>query len=242
MCRVDIVANQSEIPGIKLRKGTDGPELSMVASFADMLHARYSSMGGASRILIVYEPLVDSGYPDLVVLRYTQTFMKHWDDTRCKLGNTDLKVLSFLLSNHASTEGIAKTLGFSAKAIDASISRLAESSLVFKKGNEWKSYKRDRVFGIKEIVSYEAKMQSASCVHRQAVMNKRFSSSSYAILFSKRPTTTTKSLFAKTGIGLLADGGRSKVIAPQQNDLPKNYVTLRFNEWVGRCLWRGTLV
>lgn len=172
----------------------------MVASFADMLHARYSSMGGASRILIVYEPSVDSGYPDLVVLRYTQTFMKHWDDTRCKLGNTDLKVLSFLLSNHASTEGIAKTLGFSAKAIDASISRLAESSLVFKEGNEWRSYKRDRVFGIKEIVSHEAKMQSASCVHRQAVMNKRFSSSSYAILFSKRPTTTTKSLFAKTGI------------------------------------------
>ena len=243
MCRVDVIDDFARIEGtgLKLRKGTSGPELSMLRSFATQLESNYYSKGGTSRIIILFEPMIDSGYPDLVALRYTKTFMKNWKDCRNRLTNDDLRVLSYLISTPSSISGIETALGFSATKIESSLRILSECNLVLKTKKKWRSRKQDEVLGIKSITSYEAKMQSASTVFKQALINTRFCSSSYAIISSKKPTNNTKNLFEQSGLGLLADRGNIEIVEPKKRQLPIGLLTLKFNEWIGRAITQGVI-
>ena len=236
MCTVTIIKEKSDSFGIKLRHETIGPELSMVNDFVDTLSRKYKKIGGISRIAIILEPLIDSCYPDIVVLRYTTTFMRYWRDSRRFLSANDLKVLSYLLSRPSTHEELIKKLGFSTKEISKSTSKLLEGGVIHKRRETLYPLRRDLLLGLKSVDSYEAKVQSITSVHRQALYNTRFTCSSYAIVKSACPSKHTEQMFKQTGLGLLADGGNMKVVDAQIRRLPNNHVTLMFNEWIARCL------
>ena len=236
---VDIVSTTDERSRLKVRTRTAGAELDFVRSFVELL---VGSCCKRDSVALFLEPRIDSGYPDLVQVVYSPGFVERWVPERDLLDDGDLKTLAYLADvGFTSAEAATTALGAPERRIVARMERLCCCGMARRTANGWRPAKRANYFGVKSITAFEAKMSAPGAVLRQALMNTRFASASCVLLASKSPTAATRSEFARFGIGLRAGSSFEELVRAEHRRLPNSYVTLKFNEWVGSQLIKGSI-
>lgn len=242
MGNVSVVAENHPKVRLRVRSQTCGPERDYMNAFIKDYSANIKARNLKSDTVLYIEPRIDSGYPDIVSVRYNDAAMDNWVPERLALDDDDLRILSHLIyTNGADIDDLVSELGFSLRKASRSIELLNDCHLVERKSHQWKSVKRASFLSVNNITAIEVKLSDARSVRAQAVRNTRFSSCSYALLNIERPSQTLADSFSKAGIGLLVGSSYSEIVKPCRHPLPIGYVALRFNEWVCSLLALGEI-
>lgn len=242
MGNVSVVAENHPAMKLKVRSQTCGPELNYMNAFIEGYTANIRARNLKSSVVLYVEPRIDSGYPDIVAVRYSDSAMDNWVPERRQLDDDDLRILSHLIyENGANIDDVVSELGFSYKKVSKSIELLYDCRLVKRKSQQWKAVKRRDFFAVNDIAAIEVKLNDARSVRLQAMRNTRFASSSYALLGIEKPSNSLADSFRRAGIGLLAGSSYSEVVKPCRRSLSTGYIALRFNEWVCAQLAQGEI-
>lgn len=214
------------------RTSTKGEEFNMVKDFIK----QFINNSKRKNIAIFIEPLLPSGYPDIVIVEYTSMQKVTQNSTREKLDHTDLKILFHILQHNVICKTqIEQELGFSKQQVETTITSLIKSNMVQTSatGNYVRKREIKSFFKIKKIVSIEAKIGKWHDVIDQSYTNQWFSSESY-VLLNSLPTAQCEITCKKDGTGILNFQNKKYqiVVESAHRDLPVSYVSLLFNEWI----------
>lgn len=219
----------------------DGPEKDLVEGFVLNLR-RTLSLNTRFGYSLFIEPKLDVGFPDVVVVKYSRSVMKKWAPSRRQLDLVSLKILSHLFyAGPIPKDRFKSDLGFADPLLTHKLKLLEDAKLVYKKGELYRAYSFRDTFAVREVVAIEAKMSDIFGAMCQASKNKWFATSSYILTPSIKPTTRVASQCEELGIGIygLKQPDLLQVLPPRPHDLPKSYVTLLLNEWIGRKICDG---
>lgn len=243
MCNIAVISDNSPTAKLVTRPKTHGAELDFSNRFIEhYVHSKKASRL-KSDIAIYVEPKIDSGYPDIVIAQYDKSFMSDWCDERHLLCDDDLRIMSFLIkAKGANIDTITQTLGFSYCKVSRSVELLCDCRMVARKAKKWVPVRLGSYFGVKKLVAIEAKVSAPREALDQAVRNTRFASHSYALLGANQPALSTLDLYQGRGIGIIAGERFTEAVKPVKYKLPTSYVTLKFNEWIGRQLDKGEII
>lgn len=227
--------------GISVRTQIKGPESVLLNEFVEQYSDKLTSL--KRHYALFYEPLVPTGYPDLVVVTYNPEKYRSWTKKRTRLGILELKVLHHLYFIKGSTsEVIENQLGLNSKQLLRILEKLLDASLLKRSKNCWLPVSLRTTYGINNIKTIEAKISDWSGVLQQANMNRLFSSESYVLSPVLTPSKRIISEAEKSGVGIYSKplGGSAKVVQKpfRSEGLPVSYASWLFNEWIGRQLLR----
>lgn len=214
------------------RTSTKGEEFNMVKDFIK----EFLNNLKRKNIAIFIEPLLPSGYPDIVIVEYMPMQKISQNLTREKLDHTDLKILFHILQHNIIHKAqIEKELGFSKQQVETTIASLIKSNMIqiSSTGNYVRKREIKSFFKIKKIISIEAKIGKWHDVIDQSYTNQWFSSESY-VLLNSLPTAQCEIICKKEGTGILYFQNKKCQILVESahRDLPVSYVSLLFNEWI----------
>jgi len=227
--------------GISVRTQIKGPESILINEFVEQYSDKLTSL--KRYYALFYEPLVPTGYPDLVVVTYNPEKYRQWTKERARLGVLELKVLHHLYFVKGSTsEKLERQLGLESKQILRILEKLLDASLLKRSKSRWVPVPLRNTYGINNIKTIEAKISDWSGALQQANMNRLFSSESYVLSPVHTPFNRIISEAKKSGIGIYSKplGGNAKVVQKplRSSGLPVSYASWLFNEWIGRQLLR----
>lgn len=176
--------------GYCTRTSPCGPESEIVFYFLQFIRNKYELQNGTYAIFI--EPKLDTGFPDIVVVKYSQEYYKkHWNSRRLLLTTRDLKLLNFLYSTQGvSFKDIIFMLGIQEKKLQQSIEKLLSAEMIT--CTNQKRYRPKPLkynWGIQYILSIEAKIKNWQSAIEQAENNIWFTSESYVLFPSRRIST-----------------------------------------------------
>lgn len=227
----------SEKIGLLTRTNTIGKEFDLVQDFITYYENQFKRYNKKKSLAIFVEPLIDGSFPDIVFATYNPIVFKNWNKSRMNLTTTDLKILSIFLNNHSCDTDYLASLGYSYKEILKSVENLLDSNLIRRYNKSWRVNKKSTFIGITNLVVVEAKISNVQSVYTQTLMNNRFATESYALIDSQRPSAETQKIFNDSGLGLYATSDKfHKVVSATKRKFPNNYISLQFNEWIGKIL------
>lgn len=226
--------------GLKARKSIKGSEYKLVESFIEYKVAKFEGMKNRKTKLAIFsEPLIETGFPDIVLAEYNPNVFERWSINRSKLGVADLKVLNHIVYT-GGTVGleIQQQLGIESKLLLTIIEKLLDAGLIVRQSNKWKAKRLKDIYGIKKLVAIEAKMSNWGEVFGQAQLNKWFASESYSLSPVAQPTDKIVKRSEELGVGIYVSNnkGIKKIRTSPVTPLPACYGSLLFNEWIGRRL------
>ena len=241
MERIEIFEKNVPNIGLFTRTATQGEEIELVKEFIEFYCDRFLKNNKVNNLAVFVEPRVSSGFPDIVFATYSPDILENWSKEREKLDIYDLKVLShFILSKGCTGEQLINTLKLPEKQILKSIECLMDAKMITRVNGKWKAEKLKNIYSIKKLVSVEAKISDMKKVAEQSLINTWFASQSYALTNIERPQEVTLNNFQKQGVGLYCKrNGFRKVVEAQKLALPSSYLSLQFNEWIGKSVASG---
>ena len=241
MERIEIFEKNVPNIGLFTRTATQGEEIELVKEFIEFYCDRFLKNNKVNNLAVFVEPRVSSGFPDIVFATYSPDILENWSKKREKLDIYDLKVLShFILSKGCTGEQLINTLKLPEKQILKSIECLIDAKMITRVNGKWKAEKLKNIYSIKKLVSVEAKISDMKKVAEQSLINTWFASQSYALTNIERPQEVTLNNFQKQGVGLYCKrNGFRKVVEAQKLALPSSYLSLQFNEWIGKSVASG---
>ena len=226
--------------GFVARRETKGPEAHMLSAFLKGFLEELEDHPRRGSIAVFNEPMLPTGFPDRVIVRYDERPFNGWNDFRKNLTTIDLKILHHLTgAGSISSDAIQSSLGFSSRQILKSLERLNEAGLVNLVSGKWKAKPISEVFGVKEITAIEAKISDWPGALQQASMNQTFATKSYVLTPCFVPPPVAQSLAESRGIGIFAfsfESGVRRIKAAHSIYRPVSYTPWLFNEWIGRKL------
>ena len=224
--------------GLHTRHITVGNEYELVKQFIDYYCGTFLRNNKKTKLAVFIEPRIESGFPDVVFASYSPAIIDNWSDKRELLDIYDLKLLSYLYNiEKASGHNLVSKLGFPEKQTLSSLEKLMDARLISYKGKGWRVNKLRNAFSIKKLIAVEAKMNNISKVIDQTHMNTWFASHSYALTNSSNPQKETIKTFSRYGLGLYCKNSSfNKVLEAKQFILPSSYMSLQFNEWIGKAV------
>jgi len=233
--------NDPEI-GISTRTQVDGPESDLLNEFVEQYVGKLCSL--KRHYALFYEPLLPTGYPDLVIVTYKPHTYASWTCERAKLGVLELKVLHHLYFVGGSTSHLMEQqLGIEGKHLLRSLERLMDASLVRRAKQQWIPKPLSNSYGISNIRAVEAKISDWQSALSQAGMNRWFSSESYVLSPVSKPSQQVLNMAKTKGIGIFSKPSNIRVKTIQKSTrtsgLPVSYASWLFNEWIGRQLSRN---
>lgn len=238
MNRVMILDHNIKNIGLATRTVTEGEEQDLVKSFIDYYIHIFLKNNKVNNLAVFIEPQVASGFPDIVFASYSTRIMDNWSKERDRLDISDFKVLSYLImSGGCSGDNLIGWLGMDEKVILETLEKLLDAKMVCCSKGVWKPVDLKKIYHIKKLVSVEAKMSDIRKVAEQTLINTWFASQSYALVNSANPQNNTINNFLKQGTGLYCkQKGFKKIVEAQKLKLPSSYLSLQFNEWVGKAV------
>lgn len=238
MDRVMILDHDIKNIGLTTRTVTEGEEQDLVKSFIDYYIHIFLKNNKVNNLAVFIEPQVESGFPDIVFASYSTRIMDNWSKERERLDISDFKVLSYLImSGGCSGDNLIGWLGMDEKVILQTLEKLLDAKMVYCSKGVWKPVDLKKIYHIKKLVSVEAKISDIRKVAEQTLINTWFASQSYALVNSANPQNNTIHNFAKQGTGLYCkQKGFKKIVEAQKLKLPSSYLSLQFNEWVGKAV------
>ena len=232
------LTQENKAIGLRIRPTMDGPETDLVNMFIARYLLKLSNLKRSYALFA--EPLLDTGFPDIVIVGFNPSIFRRWNRTRDDLTIPDFKVVQYLYATgEADEETVKNMLGFSRNKISQSLDRLLEAGLIRLSKTKILPYRLSTVFGVRSIVSIEAKMKNWDSAFKQAEINKWFASESYVLSPINRPQRKILIRSKSLGIGIysMPNGGpANKLIPSRRGTLPTSYASWLFNEWVGRNL------
>ncbi|WEV58862.1 hypothetical protein OZX67_08755 [Bifidobacterium sp. ESL0728] len=230
-----LIAKSDQDQELHLRKSTQGPEISLVKGFIHSLELQDARKKPKLAKFVFLEPEIDSGYPDIVEIQINTDFINNWVPDRNKLRTQDFRILSFLIRYPGRDVGeIHDSLGFKRTDIINSLDLLETCHMAYLRSKVWRTENLHSFFGIRKLIAIEAKMSDNRTAIHQAFRNTRFASQSYVLLGANSPSPKTVANSERFGIGIIAGDHFKKITVAQKRPIPGNYVTLQFNEWIGR--------
>jgi len=223
--------------GLYTRTTTEGEELELVKKFIDFYCNKFIHDNKVNNLAVFVEPRVASGFPDIVFASYTPSILDNWSETREHLDTFDLKILSHLIMTKG-CEGLhlMAALKMPEKQILISLEKLLDAKLIYRSVGTWKPRELKNIYNIKKLVSVEAKVSDMKKVVEQSLINTWFASQSYALSKSSTPQNNTIQYFENRGIGLYCKTKSfKKVVEAKRLTLPSSYLSLQFNEWIGKA-------
>lgn len=220
----------------------DGPEKDLVEEFVSIQNQKLSSNSRYSYTLFI-EPKLDVGFPDIVIVKFSRSIMAKWSPSRMPLDLTALKILSHLFyAGPISIDKLKTDLGFVDPVLGQRLDSLQETKLIYRKGDLYRAYPFRKTFAVRQVIAIEAKMSDIFGAILQASKNKWFATSSYILTPSLRPTPRVASRCGDLGIGIygLKQLDLTEILMPRPHELPKSYVTLLLNEWIGRKIFNDS--
>jgi len=214
--------------GVRFRHFRGGPEAELVNQF--LASAPFRPPSGF-RMTLFREPKIDSGFPDLVAVIWSERVAQSWLPERHHLQNSDLRLLHYLALNGATPEALLRRTV--PRSLTAALDRLQAAQMVsFVKGH-WKPRPVSQLFAARSIIAIEAKLTHTTAAIGQAVLNTWFASESYVLLpklpRSSRPHTTAQ----RHGISFCVTGSRLRLGTSLV--APRSYASWLFNEWALRA-------
>lgn len=226
--------------GYLCRNIRSGPEKNLVEEFVEIVSAD-RKMNSKYSSAIFFEPRLDIGFPDVVIVKYSESSMADWTSSRVDLDMPALKILAhFYYVAPLTIEDICAQLGFEYNFVHSKLSLLADNKLLYKRNNYYYPYQLKKKFALREVIAIEAKMSNWDKVITQASNNKWFTTTSYVLTPVVNPMDKIKAKCNNAGIGVfgLRSGSLREVVPARSHDLPMSYVILLLNEWVARYSYK----
>ena len=238
MERTVVFNHNIENIGLYTRNATQGEEIELVNEFIEYYIHLFLKNNKLNNLAIFVEPKIASGFPDIVFASYSPEIMDNWSEAREKLDTVDLKVLSHLiLSKGCTGNALIMNLNLPEKSTLQSLEKLMDAHMICRSQGVWMPVALKKIYNIRKLVSVEAKINDMRKVAEQSLINTWFASQSYAVTSISNPQSTTIRQFEKQGIGLYCKRkGFKKVVEAQKLDLPSSYLSLQFNEWIGKSV------
>jgi hypothetical protein len=236
---MDIIefAESDERIGLLSRNRITGPEKDLVDSFVTYIPHCFRWRKGA--IAIFHEPLLESGFPDLVIAQYLPRTFDRWATTRSALKPIDLKILHYLSNiRGADASTLIATLGVSAQFLLSSLERLLDAALITRSRTMWTADSLNHIFGLRSIVAVEAKIKNWTDAFQQGQLDQWFASQSYVLSPVENPSQSIIDRSQRTGVGVFLLNGKHvrRYRTAQKCTIPASYGSWMFNEWIGRYL------
>jgi hypothetical protein len=215
------------------RTVTEGPELDVVRAFVE------SGIGKGrsdAQVLVFCEPLLETGYPDAVVVHWQRCRSEAWPAARADLTPDDIKLLHFLSGARCVLRDEfmqGRSVGRRARSLD----RLAAAGVVTVSSRWVRCRPLREIFAVSRIIAIEAKISDWRAGLRQAFLNTWFASESFLLLphAPERSQITVEA--QRAGVGVV--DATQRLVAPhvpsRRDRLPQSYASWLFNEWA----WRG---
>jgi hypothetical protein len=226
--------------GLHTRTAARGEEFALVEKFIEYYCHIFTRDNKKTQLAVFVEPRIDSGFPDIVFASYLPSITDNWSDAREALGSYDLKLLSYLCgATEVSGAKLISKLGFSEKQTVTSLEKLMDAKLITYRDHSWRVRELRNVFSLTKLIAVEAKLNDISKVIEQTHLNTWFASHSYALTNTARPQGETVKTFSRYGLGLYCKGKQfQRVVKAREYNLPSSYLSLQFNEWIGKTIAR----
>lgn len=231
---------KKDVPSIGLftRTATSGEESALVEQFIEYYAHQFLRNNINTNLAVFIEPRIVSGFPDIIFASFSPSIIDIWTDTRNRLSIPDLKILSHIIATKGTNgKEIISALRMPEKQVLISLEMLIDSNLIDRKNGMWKTGEMKSIFSIKKLVAVEAKINDMNRVIEQSYLNTWFSSHSYVLTNRNNLKESIVKKFEKRGLGLYGKSNQfMKVIEAKKHLLPSSYLSLQFNEWIGRAL------
>lgn len=230
-------SEQNKKIGLHMRKTPRGPEAELIDLFLEEF--RESKAKSLKKYALFYEPLIPTGFPDIVIAEYREEPFFTWSKKRKDLSVFDLKLLHHLyFVRKASSEAIIAQLAISKTNLFESLEHLLDADVIIRKDCMWQPLPLKQTYGILALHTIEAKFNKWDSVLKQAFLNKWFASESYVMLPIVTPSEQNHLRANSQGIGIFSLTEDRKHIRKytkaEKLSLPASYASWLFNEWIGR--------
>lgn len=210
------------------RTATEGPELDVVRAFVE------SGIGNGrpdTQVSVFCEPLLETGYPDIVVVHWRRCRAEAWPAVRAELTPDDIKLLHFLAGVRCAKRD--EIPGRRARSLD----RLAGAGVVTISSRWVRCRPLREIFAVSRIIALEAKISDWRKGLQQAFLNTWFASESFLLLPHAPGRTQVMAEARRIGVGVVdvTQHLTAPHIAARRDRIPQSYASWLFNEWV----WRG---
>lgn len=238
MERTIVFDHNIEKIGLYTRNVTQGEEIELVKEFIEYYIHLFLKNNKLNNLAVFVEPKIASGFPDIVFASYSPEIIDNWSEAREKLDTIDLKVLSHLILARGCTgSALIMNLKLPEKSTLLSLEKLMDAHMICRAHGVWMPVALKKIYNVRKLVSVEAKISDMRKVAEQSLINTWFASQSYAVTSISNPQSTTIRHFEKQGTGLYCKRkGFQKVVEAQKLNLPSSYLSLQFNEWIGKSV------
>ncbi len=220
-------------PAVITRTATQGPELDVVRAF---LERGIGKVRPDSQVSVFCEPLLETGYPDIVVVHWQRSRAMAWPAARADLTPDDIKLLQFLTAAGSVLRSeFSSACGPARRA--RSLDRLAAADVVTISRRWIRCRPLREIFAVSRIIALEAKISDWRNGLRQAFLNTWFASESFLLLPHVPGRSQVMAEAERVGVGVV-DATQCLTaphLAPRRDRLPRSYASWLFNEWS----WRG---
>lgn len=225
-----IVDRNSAPKGTVFRRSVRGPEQELLDGFLSAMPLAHAP---DSRVTVLREPCLESGYPDLVIVVWRDTRTVDWGEQRLALLKEDLRLMHFVFQRRRATLVELESC-FGTRFARSSIERLNDAGLVRLVGQAWLPKAFERTFAATKIIAIEAKIGKWADVLKQARLNTWFSSKSYVLV--PRVSDDQVQEARRLGIGVLvSDRNQIKEWGAVTNSLPRSYASWVVNDLAWRA-------
>ena len=215
-----------------------GPESTYVSDFID---SYLKDNKTPFEISVFIEPDLGVQIPDIVFVFWEKKITKHWSEKRLYIDNYDFRLIHYIfLMGSVNFKKIDKVFP---NITNSRIDKLVESEILNISKDIFSLNKFSSIFAVKKIVSFEAKIKLSSRVVNQAFANTGFSSTSYILSTTKRPSERLLNEIRIRDVGLWSynPGITNRcLIEPINHTLPKSPISWKFNDMSWR-ISRGSM-
>lgn len=228
------LALHSQPSNFRSRRTTKGPENDLILDFIAGFQPRLTK---DVRATLFREPALPSGFPDLVVVTWSQRTAAAWPAERATLTRDDLRVLHILSLNGSQQLAGLRQLTF--PRMGSSLAKLSRLGMVRQTKSGWHATPLSKCFAVRKIVALEAKIRDWNGALDQATLNCWFASESYILVPRLPRQREPLDRAAQRGIGVWVAGSprpalRSTLRSSRQ---PVSLASWLFNEWA----WQADL-
>lgn len=197
----------------------------------------YTRIPDDRQLTLFVEPMLESGWPDIVAVLWNPAVCSSWTADRTYLIQSDLRLISFLQQfSHYNINELEYLFGH---RVMRSLDRLFEADIIDKNSRRVSLKSLRRIYAVESIVTFEAKLKPSLQLYEQVIRNLWFATKSVAVL----PTEAKAESFER--YRLEDDFSTISLDRPtipagiwRNKSAPKSYISWMFNEW---C-WRASRV
>ena len=224
-----IVDRDSAPKGVVFRRTLPGPEQDLVDGFIRAMPLVHAP---DSRVTVIRELGLESGYPDLVIVVWREARTADWGEPRLALVPDDLRLMHYVFQRRRVAHGELEDR-FGARFARCSTERLHVAGLVRPAGRAWFPRAFERVFAATKIIAVEAKIGKWADVLNQARLNTWFASKSYVLV--PRVSEEKVQEAQQVGIGVLSpEENRIREWGASTAPLPRSYASWVVNDLAWR--------